>query len=201
MKLNEEIDTGQVLSAQDIADRRRERESVDNLPEVQALRRKVRQMRINMDNYPEGSKEEAELISQIKATNQQIQKYYQQVNQLRSQYGFNQPKRGTIKMNEEQLRSLIAESVNNVLNEIGNTPQGMYALGQVAGRAYDRMFNGTKNSVGDGVVALNPKYGKVAQDAAYAAAGGYMDWKNKFKEQNGREPSDDEYRAWMQNYI
>lgn len=86
------------------------------------------------------------------------------------------------------------------INEIGNTSQGMYALGQVAGRAYDRMFNGTKQSVGDGVVALNPKYGKVAQDAAYAAAGGYMDWRKRFKEQNGREPSDEEYRAWMQNY-
>lgn len=90
--------------------------------------------------------------------------------------------------------------MKQTINEIGNTPQGMYALGQVAGRAYDRMFNGTKNSVGDGIVALNPKYGKVAQDAAYAAAGGYMDWRKKFKEQNGREPSDDEYRAWMQNY-
>lgn len=139
MKLNEEIDTGQVLSAQDIADRRRERESVDNLPEVQALRRKVRQMRINMDNYPEGSKEEAELISQIKATNQQIQKYYQQANQLRSQYGFNQPKRETIKMNEQQLRNLIAESVNNVLNEIGDTPAGQWMLGRLAGRQQNRV--------------------------------------------------------------
>lgn len=104
MKPNEEIDTGQVLSAQDISD-------------MQALRRKVRRMRINMDNYPKGSKEEAELFAQIRAANQQIQKYYQRVNQLRNQYGLNQPKGGTIKMNEEQLRSLIAESVKKVLKE------------------------------------------------------------------------------------
>ena len=105
-----------------------------------------------------------------------------------------------VKLNEAQLRNVITECVKSVLNEIGDTPQGMYALGQVSGRAYDRMLNGTKQPVGNGIVALNPKYGKVAQDAAYSAAGGYMAWRKKFKEQNGREPSDEEYRAWMQNF-
>lgn len=103
----------------------------------------------------------------------------------------------SVRLSESKLR---LTSMKQSINEIGNTPQGMYAIGQVAGRAYDRMLNGTKKSVGDGVVALNPKYGKVALDAAHAAAGGYMDWRKRFKEQNGREPSDEEYRAWMQNY-
>lgn len=86
------------------------------------------------------------------------------------------------------------------INEIGDTENGMYAIGQVASRAYDRMLNSPRNKKTDGVVALDPKYGKVAQDATHAAVGGYMDWRKKFKEQNRREPSDDEYRAWMQNY-
>ena len=86
------------------------------------------------------------------------------------------------------------------LNEIGDTEKGQYALGQVAGRAYDRMLNGKKKSVGDGVVALDPKYGKVAQDAAYAGAGGYIQWEKKFKEKHGRKPTDDERHKFMQNH-
>lgn len=31
------------------------------------------------------------------------------------------------------------------INEIGDTENGMYAIGQVAGRAYDRMFNRFRN--------------------------------------------------------
>lgn len=86
------------------------------------------------------------------------------------------------------------------INEIGDTENGMYAIGQVAGRAYDRMLNGVKKDVGGGAVALDPKYGKVAQDAAYAAAGGYMQWAKKFEKANGRKPTDKERQIYMQNY-
>lgn len=86
------------------------------------------------------------------------------------------------------------------INEIGDTENGMYAIGQVAGRAYDRMFNSPRNKKVDGVVALDPKYGKVAQDAAYAAAGGYIQWQKNFEKVNGRKPSDKERQAYMQNY-
>jgi hypothetical protein len=86
------------------------------------------------------------------------------------------------------------------INEIGDTENGMYAIGQVAGRAYDRMFNSPRNKKVDGVVALDPKYGKVAQDAAYAAAGGYIQWQKNFEKANGRKPSDKERQAYMQNY-
>lgn len=86
------------------------------------------------------------------------------------------------------------------INEIGDTENGMYAIGQVAGRAYDRMFNSPRNKKVDGVVALDPKYGKVAQDAASAAAGGYIQWEKKFKEKHGRKPTDDERHKFIQNY-
>lgn len=85
------------------------------------------------------------------------------------------------------------------INELGNTPDGMYALGQVAGRAYDRMLNSPRNKKVDGVVALDPKYGKVAQDAAYAAAGGYIQWQKNFEKTKGRKPTDKERQAFMQN--
>lgn len=86
------------------------------------------------------------------------------------------------------------------INEIGDTENGMYAIGQVAGRAYDRMLNSPRNKKVDGVVALDPKYGKVAQDAAYAGAGGYIQWQKNFEKVNGHKPSDKERQAYMQNY-
>ncbi len=86
------------------------------------------------------------------------------------------------------------------INEIGDTENGMYAIGQVAGRAYDRMLNSPRKKKSDGVVALDPKYGKVAQDAAYAGAGGYIQWQKNFEKVNGRKPSDKERQAYMQNY-
>ncbi len=94
----------------------------------------------------------------------------------------------------------VMKQMKGKINEIGDTENGMYAIGQVAGRAYDRMLNSPRNKKSEGIVALDPKYGKVAQDAAYAGAGGYMQWRKKFKEKNRREPSYEEYRAWMQNY-
>lgn len=94
----------------------------------------------------------------------------------------------------------VMRQMKGKINEIGDTENGMYALGLVAGRAYDRMLNGVKKDVGGGAVALDPKYGKVAQDAAYAAARGYIRWKKRFEKVNGRTPTDKESQAWMQNH-
>lgn len=44
----------------------------------------------------------------------------------------------TIKLTESDLKNLLKESVTNVLNEIGDTPRGQYALSAVAGRASAR---------------------------------------------------------------
>lgn len=43
-------------------------------------------------------------------------------------------KQNRIKLTESQLKQMIKEAVDNVLNEIGNTPQGQYMLGRLAGR-------------------------------------------------------------------
>ena len=53
-------------------------------------------------------------------------------------------KQNTVKLNESQLRNVVAESVLKVLNEIGDTPKGQYMLGRLAGRkAYrDNDLNG-----------------------------------------------------------
>jgi len=50
-----------------------------------------------------------------------------------------------IKLNEEQLRQLIKESVNAVLNEIGDTEAGARAVGLVARRANDRAAQANVN--------------------------------------------------------
>lgn len=43
-----------------------------------------------------------------------------------------------IHLTESQLNRIIKESVKNILNEIGDTPKGQFALGAVRGRAYAR---------------------------------------------------------------
>ena len=43
-------------------------------------------------------------------------------------------KRNKIRLTESQLRQMVAESVKSVLNEIGDTRRGQYALGQLGGR-------------------------------------------------------------------
>lgn len=45
---------------------------------------------------------------------------------------------GKIVLNERQLRDIIKESVYNILNEIGDTEKGQFALGAVKGRAAGR---------------------------------------------------------------
>lgn len=43
-----------------------------------------------------------------------------------------------IHLTEGQLNKIIKESVKNILNEIGDTPKGQFALGAVRGRASAR---------------------------------------------------------------
>lgn len=47
-------------------------------------------------------------------------------------------KKNIIKLNETELKKIIAESVKKVLSEIGDTPRGQYAMAAVAGRANQR---------------------------------------------------------------
>lgn len=44
--------------------------------------------------------------------------------------------KNVVKINEETLRKIIAESVKKALNEIGDTPKGQYAIGALAGRKF-----------------------------------------------------------------
>lgn len=59
----------------------------------------------------------------------------------------NMAKKQVIRLTEGDLRNIIKESVTTVLNEIGGTPEGQFALGAVRGRALGRTL-------------YNPKYQK-----------------------------------------
>ena len=50
----------------------------------------------------------------------------------------------TVKLNETQLRNMIAESIKKMLNEIGDTPKGQFMLGRLASRNYND-YNETKD--------------------------------------------------------
>lgn len=43
-----------------------------------------------------------------------------------------------IRLTEKDLHNIIKESVNNALNEIGDTDKGQFALGRLAQRNYDK---------------------------------------------------------------
>lgn len=46
-----------------------------------------------------------------------------------------------IRLTESDLHRIVKESVNRVLNEIGNTNRGQYMLGRLAGRKYANNHN------------------------------------------------------------
>jgi hypothetical protein len=46
-----------------------------------------------------------------------------------------------IRLTESDLHRIVKESVNNVLNEIGDTNRGQYMLGRLAGRKYANNYN------------------------------------------------------------
>lgn len=47
-------------------------------------------------------------------------------------------KKQVIRLNENQLRQIVTESVKKVLNEIGDTESGQYMLGRLAGRKWNK---------------------------------------------------------------
>ena len=49
--------------------------------------------------------------------------------------------RNVVRLSESQLKAMIAESVREVLNEIGDTTKGQFALGALDGRSYQRYLN------------------------------------------------------------
>lgn len=56
-------------------------------------------------------------------------------------------KKNTIRLTESQLHRVIKESVKRVLNEIGDTERGQYALGMASERNYQRQLqNGNYNN-------------------------------------------------------
>ena len=46
-----------------------------------------------------------------------------------------------IRLTEQDLHRIVKESVNKVLNEIGDTNRGQYMLGRLAGRKYANNYN------------------------------------------------------------
>ena len=78
-----------------------------------------------------------------------------------------------IRITESQLSGLIEESVKKYLTEIGDTPTGAYALGRVAGRAYNRADNNDENT------PEWDKHAKVAMRASGSANRRYRDDFNK----------------------
>lgn len=53
-----------------------------------------------------------------------------------------------IKINEQQLKQIVAESVKKALNEIGDTKRGQYLMGRVAGRTLKRDAANNKPKIG-----------------------------------------------------
>ena len=82
------------------------------------------------------------------------------------------------------------------INEIGDTENGMYAIGQVAGRAYDRMLNSPRNkNMKKNVIKLNENTLRqiVAESVRKVVEEDYYeDWKKKYekKQRKGFSPKD-----------
>lgn len=51
----------------------------------------------------------------------------------------------TIKLKESELKRMIYESINEVLNEVGDTPEGLHTLGRLIGRKYKQNGGNTKD--------------------------------------------------------
>lgn len=139
--MKEQIDMGQVKSAQDVRDEMRKRQVIDNMPEVRELKRKVNRMRLELDNCEKGSQAEKELISKIKTTNQQIRDYYDRPLNLRSLLDMNESKtnknmkKNTIRLNENTLRQIVAESVKRILKEDG---EGIEMMDSIPSESYGK---------------------------------------------------------------
>ena len=69
-----------------------------------------------------------------------------------------------IRLTEQDLHRIIMESVNSVLNEIGDTPRGNFALNAVRGR---RAAKGYRTNMGLNDKAENDRVISMAGDTAY----------------------------------
>ena len=97
--LKEEVDTGQVMSAAEKEERAKSRKD-NGGKEDQANKNEIRRLRHMIDDYSKEGKDTAELTNKIKS--------------LKAKMNEN---KNTIKLNEEQFRQMIKESVRGMLNE------------------------------------------------------------------------------------
>ena len=94
-------------------------------------------------------------------------------------------KKNVIRITESELKQIVAESVKKVLNEIGDTPKGQFALGAVRGRASARPRY--QNNKYGGLYAKNQQ-DNIANNAADASWEKRKDLdKNKSREMNNAE--------------
>ena len=80
----------------------------------------------------------------------------------------------TIRLTESELKSMIAESVKNILNEIGDTDHGQELLGRAAGRAQKKARNIGRSNDFDGYcksMSKADKIGNYARDARIKTTG------------------------------
>lgn len=101
-----------------------------------------------------------------------------------------------IRLTEQDLHRIVKESVNRVLNEIGDTPRGQYMLGRLQGRQI-------KNGDGDSA-AKTAKYASSEQDKFYPNdMGNYEDLSYShllgFEDEKYHEPYDNS-KFINQNY-
>ena len=80
-----------------------------------------------------------------------------------------------IRLTESDLHRIVKESVNKVLNEIGDTPKGQYMLGRVAGRGRERAAdyaraNGVTGEQTPFRVGKIKKHDNIANDALKTSA-------------------------------
>lgn len=92
--------------------------------------------------------------------------------------------RNVVRLTESQLKAMIAESVSNVLNEIGDTNHGQYMLGRLAARKFLR--GGSTQDAGDVVMHgsnnnMNNHMGDDYLASGIADYASYSDPNNKLK--------------------
>jgi hypothetical protein len=99
-----------------------------------------------------------------------------------------------IRLTEGDLHNIVKESVQRILNEIGDTPKGQFALGAVKGRSDSRDFFGGRAS-------------KTAQDAPKIAKkhrDNKQDWYNMSNRNASMSPEGSETKKYWekkrQNY-
>lgn len=70
-----------------------------------------------------------------------------------------------IRLTENDLHRIVSESVNKILNEIGDTPRGNFALNAVRGRRAAKQY---RTNMGANAKAENNKVMGMADDASWS---------------------------------